>query len=79
MRRARIPPAVNQIEAHPYLQQRDLLAWSKQQVCLCLHAAKHGVYIADGVGNRHHRLLASREQYLQHPSVSIRQPHNAPS
>ncbi|KAF7173884.1 hypothetical protein CNMCM5623_006130 [Aspergillus felis] len=31
MTTARIRPAVNQIEAHPYLQQRDLLEWSKQQ------------------------------------------------
>lgn len=30
--RATIQPAVNQIEAHPYLQQRDLLEWSKQKV-----------------------------------------------
>jgi len=29
---AKIPPAVNQIEAHPYLQQRDLLEWSKEKV-----------------------------------------------
>ncbi|KAF9894712.1 hypothetical protein FE257_006602 [Aspergillus nanangensis] len=28
---AKIPPAVNQIEAHPYLQQRDLLEWSKEK------------------------------------------------
>ncbi|KAL4805579.1 NADP-dependent oxidoreductase domain-containing protein [Aspergillus unguis] len=28
---AKIPPSINQIEAHPYLQQRELLEWSKEK------------------------------------------------
>lgn len=28
---AKIPPAVNQIEAHPYLQQPGLLKWAKER------------------------------------------------
>jgi diketogulonate reductase-like aldo/keto reductase len=31
---ATIPPAVNQIEAHPYLQQPSLLSWSREQKIL---------------------------------------------
>ncbi|PLB48178.1 Aldo/keto reductase [Aspergillus steynii IBT 23096] len=31
LKTAKIQPAVNQIEAHPFLQQRDLLEWSKQK------------------------------------------------
>ncbi|KIA75927.1 aldehyde reductase I (ARI) [Aspergillus ustus] len=31
LKTAKITPAVNQIEAHPYLQQRDLLEWSKEK------------------------------------------------
>ncbi|BCS22825.1 aldo/keto reductase [Aspergillus puulaauensis] len=31
LKTAKIPPAVNQIEAHPYLQQRGLLEWSKEK------------------------------------------------
>ncbi|KAL5002468.1 NADP-dependent oxidoreductase domain-containing protein [Aspergillus recurvatus] len=31
LKTAKIPPAVNQIEAHPYLQQRELLEWSKEK------------------------------------------------
>ncbi|KAL4975187.1 NADP-dependent oxidoreductase domain-containing protein [Aspergillus desertorum] len=32
LKTAKIPPAVNQIGAHPYLQQRELLEWSKEKV-----------------------------------------------
>ncbi|GKZ22078.1 hypothetical protein AbraIFM66951_008817 [Aspergillus brasiliensis] len=31
LKTAKITPAVNQIEAHPFLQQRDLLEWSTQK------------------------------------------------
>ncbi|KAL2794349.1 Aldo/keto reductase [Aspergillus keveii] len=31
LKTAKIPPAVNQIEAHPYLQQRELLEWSNEK------------------------------------------------
>ncbi|KAL5334811.1 Aldo/keto reductase [Aspergillus crustosus] len=31
LKTAKITPAVNQIEAHPYLQQRELLGWSKEK------------------------------------------------
>ncbi|OJJ00547.1 hypothetical protein ASPVEDRAFT_575649 [Aspergillus versicolor CBS 583.65] len=31
LKTAKLPPAVNQIEAHPYLQQRELLEWSKEK------------------------------------------------
>ena len=34
LNRAKIPPALNQIEAHPFLQQPDLLEWSKKNVGL---------------------------------------------
>lgn len=29
---ASVPPAINQIEFHPYLQQRDLLTYHKEKV-----------------------------------------------
>ncbi|KAL4924552.1 aldo/keto reductase [Aspergillus undulatus] len=31
LKTAKLPVSVNQIEAHPYLQQRDLLEWSKEK------------------------------------------------
>jgi diketogulonate reductase-like aldo/keto reductase len=35
---AKIPPAINQIEFHPYLQHEELLAFHKEKVC-CHHVS----------------------------------------
>jgi L-glyceraldehyde reductase len=72
MFRAKIPPAVNQIEAHPYLQQRELLEWSKEKV-----NERHTYLItttkAHNSGHSHNRIFTTRKQYLQHSSVSKEQ------
>lgn len=38
LRTAKIPPAVNEVEAHPYLQQPKLVNYMKEKVGLPLHA-----------------------------------------
>lgn len=44
LKTAKIPPAVNQIEAHPYLQQPALFNYLKEKVCPFICAAgKHTV------------------------------------
>ena len=62
LKSARIEPAVNQIEAHPYLQQIDLLEWSQKNVCFALspdHFATSRTLMA--VEYSHCRLLTIRK------------------
>lgn len=47
--KAEIKPAVNQIEAHPYLQQPELLEWSKKKVIIDLAVAR----ISHRIGTNH--------------------------
>jgi hypothetical protein len=64
---SKIAPAVNQIEAHPYLQQRELLKWSKEKVsitgsCGYTHEACHfQELISCATGDRRSWLFATRE------------------
>lgn len=71
LKSARIAPVVNQIEAHPYLQQIDLLEWSQKNVRFPIYP----VHFATSrtltvIEYSHCRLLTIRKQYLQLTKVS---------